>query len=288
MTRSIDVERALDALLAPDGVRVPDRVLETALDQVHDTRQVRRGLVASSRFLPVNTFARAAAMLIVAAVAIGLVALEVGLRGTNVGGPSPSAIPSPSPFGMPLPTLDATFVSPAYGYQIRYPTGWAVQPGTLPWQVGSGVMPDNPTTDKILSPVGPQRVRFSGASLLLPRGTTIDAFRANAVPLASPFNPTPCSPIAPLSGPVLLDVQTSPGASPQQVQAVVSINGCGALAELGGHVYDVEVIAGGRGYEFTLDGEITAADAVAWLATITLEPASAAAATAAPSPSTSK
>jgi hypothetical protein len=288
MTRSIDVERALDALLAPDGVRVPDRVLETALDQVHDTRQVRRGLVASSRFLPVNTFARAAAMLIVAAVAIGLVALEVGLRGTNVGGPSPSAIPSPSPFGMPLPTLDATFVSPAYGYQIRYPTGWAVQPGTLPWQVGSGVMPDNPTTDKILSPVGPQRVRFSGASLLLPRGTTIDAFRANAVPLASPFNPTPCSPIAPLSGPVLLDVQTSPGASPQQVQAVVSINGCGALAELGGHVYDVEVIAGGRGYEFTLDGEITAADAVAWLATITLEPASAAAATTAPSPSTSK
>jgi hypothetical protein len=288
MTRSIDVERALDALLAPDGVRVPDRVLETALDQVHDTRQVRRGLVASSRFLPVNTFARAAAMLVVAAVAIGLVALEVGLRGTNVGGPSPSAIPSPSPFGMPLPTLDATFVSPAYGYQIRYPTGWAVQPGTLPWQVGSGVMPDNPTTDKILSPVGPQRVRFSGASLLLPRGTTMDAFRANAVPLASPFNPTPCSPIAPLSGPVLLDVQTSPGASPQQVQAVVSINGCGALAELGGHVYDVEVIAGGRGYEFTLDGEITAADAVAWLATITLEPASAAAATAAPSPSTSK
>jgi hypothetical protein len=69
---------------------------------------------------------------------------------------------------------------------------------------------------------------------------------------------------------------------------VVSINGCGALAELGGHVYDLEVIAGGRGYEFTLDGEISSADALAWLATITLEPARAAAATGAPSASTSK
>jgi hypothetical protein len=288
MTRSIDVERALDAYLAPDGARIPDRVLDAALDQIGDTTQARRGLLAPMGFPQMPTLARAAAVLAVAVVGIGVLALAVGQRGNFVGGPSPSAAPSPSPFGLPLPTLDATFTSPAYGYSIRYPSGWSVQPGTPPWDVGTGLMPDNLTSDRILSPVGPQRMRISAASLLLPRGTTIEAFRADAAPLSSPFNSSPCTPIAPLSGPVLLNVQASPGATPQQVQAVVSVDGCGALAELGGHIYDVEVIAGGRGYEFALDGEITAADALAWLATITLEPASAAAATAAPSPSTSR
>jgi hypothetical protein len=286
MTRSIDVERALDAYLAPDGARVPDRVLDAALDEIEDTRQARRGILAP-RLVPTTVFARAAA-LIVAVLAIGALALAVGQRGTFIGGPSPSAEPSPSSFGLPLPTLDATFTSPAYGFSIHYPKGWTVQPGTPPWDVGTGLMPDNPTSDKIVSPVGPQRMRISAASLALPSGTTIEAFRANADPLSSPFNSSPCTPIAPLSGPPLLNVQSSPGANPQQVEATVSINGCGALAELGGHIYDVEVIAGGRGYEFALDGEITAADALTWLATITLEPGSAAAGTPAPSPSTSR
>jgi len=288
MNATRDPDSILNAWLDEGPTDLPDATRRAILTSLPTTSQVRRGILARSTFPHLNTFARAAAVLVVAAVGIGVLALEVGQRGNHVGGPSPTAIPSPSPtpFGLPLPTLDATFVSPAYGYQIHYPSGWSITPGTPPWDVGTGVMPDNPTTDKIISPVGTQRMRFSGASLLLAGGTTIDAFRANAVPLASPFNPTPCTPIAPLSGSVLLNVETSSGASPQPVQAVVSIDGCGALAELGGHIYDVEVIAGGRGYEFTLDGEITAADALAWLATITLEPASAAPATAAPSPST--
>lgn len=282
-----DPDSILDAWLDEGPTDLPDATRRAILSSLPTTPQARRGPLAPWRSTRMSMVAGAAAVLVVAIVGIGVLALEVGHGGNQVGGPSPTAIPSPTPFGLPLPTLDATFVSPAYGYQIRYSTGWLVTPGTPPWDVGTGVMPDNPTTDKILSPVGTQRMRLSGASLLLPSGMTIDAFRANAVPLASPFNPNPCTPIAPLSGSVLLNVETSSGASPQQVQAVVSIDGCGALAELGGHIYDVEVIAGGRGYEFTLDGEITAADALAWLATITLEPASAAAATAVPSPSTS-
>jgi hypothetical protein len=288
MTANRDPETTLAAWLDEGPTDLPDATRRAIITALPTTQQARRGLLGPWRFIHLNTVARAAAVLVVAVVGIGVLALEVGQSGNHVGGPSPTAIPSPTPFGLPLPTLDATFVSPEYGYQIGFPAAWSVSPGTPPWDVGTGVMPDNPTSDKILSPLGPQRMRFSGASLLLPSGTTMDAFRANAVPLASPFNPTPCSPIAPLSGPVLLNVQTSSGASPQQVQAVVSINGCGALAELGGHVYDVEVIAGGRGYEFTLDGQITAPDALAWLATITLEPASAPAATAAPSPSTTR
>lgn len=288
MSANRDFDRMAAGWLAEGPTELNDRVLEAALDEIRGTPQARRGLLAPWNFPQINTLARAAATLIVAVVAIGVLALEVGQRGSNVGGPSPSPMPSPSSYGLPLPTLDATFVSPGYGYQIRYPTGWSVRPGAPPWQAGVGLMPDNPTADSIISPVGPERLRFTAASLLLPNGMTMDAFRALAAPLASPFNSTPCTPIAPLSGPVLVGLQASPGASPQQVQAVISVNGCGELAELGGRVYDVEVIAGGRGYEFTLDGQITTADVPAWLATVTLEPSSVPAATRQPSPSTSK
>jgi hypothetical protein len=277
-------DRAVTDWLESGSDQTPSAAIDAVLLAVRTTPQERRGFLGRWPLSNMGALAGAAWVLIVAVVGIGVLALEVGQRGNQVGGPSPTTIPSPAPFGLPLPNLDATFVSPAYGYQIRYPTAWTVTRGTPPWAVGTGLMPDNPTTDKILSPVGTQRVRLSGASLLLPSGTTIDAFRRNAVPLASPFNPSPCTPVAPLQGSVLLNVQTSSGASPQQVQAVVSINGCDALAELGGHVYDVEAIAGGRGYEFTIDGEITAADALAWLDTITLDPASAPVASASPSP----
>jgi len=94
--------------------------------------------------------------------------------------------------------------------------------------------------------------------------------------------------VAPLPVPLKINAKADAAASPQPVEAAVSINGCDALAELGGTIYDVEVIAGDRGYTFTLDGHITTADAVAWLGSITLNPASAAAESPAPSRSASK
>jgi hypothetical protein len=130
-------------------------------------------------------------------------------------------------------------------------------------------------TDSIVTPSGIDRMRISAASLALPSGMTMEEFRGFASPYSSPFQPDPCEPFAPITGPVMIDYVASQGASPQKVAAVVSINGCHALAELGGSVYDLEVIAGGRGYQFTLDGQLSPTDALAWLASVTLEPASA-------------
>jgi hypothetical protein len=216
-----------------------------------------------------------------------------------VGGPSPSSVPSPASSSAsstpstpasapPLPTLDATFVSRWYGYQIRYPAGWTVTSGAGPWPLGINLGPGNVVSDNIVTPFSLYQMRISGASIALPRGMTMDGFRAFASPFSSPFDANPCTPVAPLPGPVLIDYQTNPGKSPQKVQAVISINGCPALAELGGNVYDLEVIAGGRGYDFTLDGDLTTRDALAWLAAIKLEPASAPTGSAVPSPSASK
>jgi hypothetical protein len=252
-----------------------------------------------------NTFARAAAVLVIAAVSIGALALVAGPR-DGVGRPSATVAPSPSlapsatlvpsasPISSvpasapPLPALDATFRSTSYGYQVRYPSGWIVRPGIGPWTYGSTREPGDPTTDEIVTPPGPDRRRISIASLALPEGTTMDEFRAFASPYSLPFTAEPCPSLAPVPLPVTVTVLGGPGTGPQRVAAVVSINGCAALAELGGSVYDIEVIAGGRGYEFILDGHLTPADALAWLATIQLEPANAPAASASPSPSASR
>ncbi len=306
MTRSIDVERALDAYLAPDGDRVPDRVIESVLDQIQDTHQIRRGLFAPPRLTQMNTYARAAAVLVIAAVSIGALALVAGPVRDGVGRPSasvassPSLVPSatlvPSASAIssvpasapPLPALDATFRSASYGYQIRYPSGWIVRPGVGPWTYGGTRSPGDPTTDEIVTPPGPDRMRISIASLALPDGTTMDEFRAFASPYSLPFTAEPCPSLAPVPLPVMITVLGAPGTSPQKVAAVVSINGCAALAELGGSVYDIEVIAGGRGYDFILDGHLTPADALAWLATIQLDPASVPAASGSPGPSASR
>ena len=292
-----DPDEILGAWFDEGPLELPSGTQRAILTALSTTPQARRGLLAPWRSTHMNMFARGAAVLVVAVLAIGTLALFAGPRG-GVGGPSPSPVPSTpasaSPLAStpasapPLPALDATFVSPSNGYQVHYPTGWTVTPGTGPWPPGTARYPGNPVSDAIVTPSGPERVRLSGASIALPSGMTMDQFRAFASPLSSPFNSDPCTPVAPLPTPVTIAYQASPGSSVQSAEAVVSINGCDALAELGGYIYDVEVIAGGRGYTFTLDGHLTTADALAWLATIKLELASAPTGSAGPSASASK
>ena len=291
-----DPDSVLAAWLDEGPTDLPDATRRAILTALPTTPQARRGLLAPWRFTYMTTFARVAAVLVVAVVAIGTALLLAGPRSVGGPGPSPdrspistsSSSPSSSASSPPLPALDATFVSSSYGYQIRYPAGWTVTRGQAPWPFGRTLGPADPTTDSIVTPSSDHRMRISIASIALPAGTTMEAFRAFASPYSAPFQADACTPAAPLAEPVTIDYQKSPGTSPQKVAAVVSINGCYALAELGGYVYDIEVIAGGRGYEFILDGELTTADALAWLGSITLEPTKAPAASAAPSPSASK
>jgi hypothetical protein len=279
-----DPDSVLAAWLDEGPTDLPDVTRRAILTALPTTPQARRGHLAPWRSTHMNMFTRAAAVLVVAVVAVGALVLVAGPKG-GVGVPSSSPVSSAPPSEPPLPTLDATFVSPSHGYQVKYPTGWIVTPGTGLWPLGTDREPGNSVSDAIISNASSDRVRFSGASIALPRGMTMDQFRAFASPYSAPFVTDPCSPLAPLPVPVMLNAQASPATSPQPVEAVVGINGCHALAELGGYIYAMEVISGGRGYTFTLDGHISTADALAWLATITLEPASAAPGSPAPSPS---
>ena len=311
-----DPETILAAWLDDGPTDLPDVTRRAILTALPTTPQASRGLLARWRFPHMSMFARGASVLVVAIVAIGGLALVTGsLNGGGGTGPSPvpsapssppaspsagpsagpsapaspSAGPSFRPPGTPppLPALNATFISPTHGFQVKYPAGWTVTPGVGPWFLGTNREPGNPVSDAIVTPSGTYRMRLSGASIALPSGMTMDQFRSFASPYSSPFDPNPCPPLAPLPVPLKINAQATAGASPKPVEAVVSINGCAALADLGGSIYDIEVIAGGRGYTFTLDGQLTTADALAWLATIELQPARATSGSGLPSPSPS-
>ncbi|HET9681505.1 MAG TPA: hypothetical protein VFP19_05640, partial [Candidatus Limnocylindrales bacterium] len=58
MSTNVDIERTLDLFLAPDHDRLPDRVLQAALDQIDDTPQARRGPLAPWRTSRMNLFSR--------------------------------------------------------------------------------------------------------------------------------------------------------------------------------------------------------------------------------------
>jgi hypothetical protein len=107
-------ERAVTDWLEDGSDRTPPAAIDAVLLAVKTTPQARRGPLAPWRFTQMNLFARAAAVLVVAVVAIGALVLLAGPKG-SVGGPSASDVPSPSPAGpqgtTPPPTEAASGTS---------------------------------------------------------------------------------------------------------------------------------------------------------------------------------
>lgn len=157
-----------------------------------------------------------------------------------------------------LPKLAARFVSPWYGYSVRYSTTWVTTDGKGPWPPGQVLRHDDPRLDVIEGSTEAGQVRFVAASQPVPAGTTARQF-------GSTENPFSCPPGDRL--PKALTVDGAP--------AFVTLNGCSSEGGLGGLIWDVVVISSGRGYDFTLDGALESPDAAAWLASIRLHPASA-------------
>jgi hypothetical protein len=157
-----------------------------------------------------------------------------------------------------LPKLTATFVSPWYGYSVGYPMTWMTTKGKGPWPPGQVLRHDDPRLDVIEGSTEAGQVRFVAASQPVPAGTTARQF-------GSTENPFSCPPGDRL--PKALTVDGAP--------AFVTLNGCPSEGGLGGLIWDVVVISGDRGYDFTIDGALESTGAAAWLASIRLHPTSA-------------
>jgi hypothetical protein len=95
MTGAVNVERLLDAYLAPEADRLPDRVVDAALSEIARTTQ-RPAMRVPWRFPSMPSMSPAAnAILALAAALLVGVALVISLIGG--GGPLPTTAPTPSP-----------------------------------------------------------------------------------------------------------------------------------------------------------------------------------------------
>ena len=169
MNGRIDAERILDAYLAPEADRLPDRVLDAALADIARTPQ-RRALRVPWRFPTMPALSRAtglAAVALVAVVGAGGVMYLSSNTGDGVGS---QKTPAPTPAATEAPTAEPTvppmprpsevakgiygwtkYTSAVYGYTISYPEDWSVVArATQKWQPDDSE--EAPSWDIFLNP----------------------------------------------------------------------------------------------------------------------------------------
>jgi hypothetical protein len=137
------------------------------------------------------------------------------------------------------------------GYSVRFPAGWKPTPATVPWTPDAPNYWDDPDGDRLESAT----MGFHGTSQKLAVGQSADAWLR-----------------AYLSSEPSTDCGT-----PEQISAggsvgTLALNGCNGQGRLGGRVYDYAVVIGGRGYNFTMEGDVDHELFLAMLATVTFRP----------------
>lgn len=226
MTRRTETELVLDRYLADGAERVPDRVIDAALDEIDGTPQRRVPSVpwAIPAWPPFLKPALAGAGLAVAvAVALGWSLLE-GRPGGSVGA-TPG--PTPSPSASPPAPVTQRFTSPLYGYSVEAPQGWRFEPATKPWTPVEGQFGEAPM-DFVVS--GDEQIALRAGSGLMPAGAAVDDWIARFI-THTPY---------PECGP------------PRDTLEVILIDGQpGRLRDNCGEV-EATVVVGQRVYAFTL------------------------------------
>ena len=146
------------------------------------------------------------------------------------------------------------------GYTVEYPDGWTPVVATELWLPGVSNYWDDPVGDRIENGTA----GFRGTSQAFKTG------QSSAMWLAEYLGAEPSGCGVPEE--VLVNGQ----------RATIGMNGCSGLGRLGGRVFDVAVVTGDRGYNFTMEGDVDHALLLAMLATVSLDPAAAAEASANP------
>jgi hypothetical protein len=218
MSTDRDVNRIVRSWLEEGVSALPDRVLDTVLDQLPATPQ-RRALWPVRRFGEMNAFTKvAAAAAAVAVVAVVGINLLPGSGGVGSPGPTPTPSPSPSPTASPIPlpssgslepgtyTIDDRRFTQATHFVVTVPAGWKstdpfiVKEDGQPGEVGlttwvvSHVHSDSckHTTDTLVD-VGSSPDKLVSALVALknrvvsqPTDVTIGGFPAKRLELAVP------------------------------------------------------------------------------------------------------
>jgi hypothetical protein len=162
---------------------------------------------------------------------------------------APSATVAASPANTAIASSTATFTSPLMGYTVTYPLEWVPTPATKPWTRDESNFWDDAVGDRMESPTA----GFRGTSQPLARGQSPTAWLQEY--LAS----------APACGDreeVAIGDQTG----------TIALNGCTGQGRMGGKVFDAIVVTGGRGYNFTMEGDVDHALFLAILKSVRFTP----------------
>jgi len=145
-----------------------------------------------------------------------------------------------------------TFKSPTMGYSVRYRAGWTITPATESWPLGHTSYWDTPDGDRLEG----DSAGFRGTSQALAPGQSTSQWIAQYITTSLPCGSQEHVPVGNLVG-------------------TIDLNDCAGMGRLGGRVFDIAVVAGGRGYNFTMEGRVDRTFFLAMLATVTFSPQSA-------------
>jgi hypothetical protein len=155
MTSRTTTERILDAYLAPEGDRLPDRVIEAVVADVARTPQ-RRAARAPWRFRHMPVLSRPTGIAAVALVAVlgaaGLMYLR-SIPGGTGSRPTPTPTLGPSEVAPGISGWK-TYHSDVHGFTVGYPENWSLhKPAGREWQAGDQFPSDElPYADTFVSP----------------------------------------------------------------------------------------------------------------------------------------
>jgi hypothetical protein len=268
-------ERTTRAWLERGANQAPDRAIQAVLLAIETTPQ-ERDLRIPWRFPVMNTPFRIAAAAIIGLliVAVGATYLGGGSSGGIGGGPAATQLATPTPSWAPaaplpspsVPALTQTFTSSLHGYSVKYPAGWTVTQATAAWPLGKALGPGQAFVDFLLDATALQNAtaRIGGTSQPLAPGQSAETWMRV-------YNDG--------------DQSTWPKVAVGDQTGFIVFDGpmpAGGTLVPGGHVFEVAVVVEGRGYDFTLDGNVDRDYLAAMLATVVFDPASAVDPTAAP------
>jgi hypothetical protein len=160
-----------------------------------------------------------------------------------------TASSSPASSPMPIPTLSKTFMSPTMGYSVKYPASWTVTLATQGWAMGHTSFWDTPDGDRLEG----DSAGFRGTSQALAPGQSASQWIAEYISTSLPCGSREQVPVGDQVG-------------------TIDLNDCPGMGRLGGRVFDIAVVAGGRGYNFTMEGKVDRAFFLAMLAKVTFMP----------------
>ena len=268
MTDDRSIERAARSWLEAGPTRAPEHAVDAALVRIETTPQERDWpLPLGDLWIHVTGRAMTGIVLMAVVLLGGILLLQPGPGPGPATSPSPrptmsaSPLSSPSPSAptgaVPPPVLTATFTSPRNGYSVLYPGDWTTTPATVNWEAGAVNQWGSTALDELRG----SSARFVGASQPLAAGETADQW-------LDEYGVGAC--LGPRANWLSVPIGSATG--------LLDADGCPApngTIVVDGRLFDAVVIVGGRAYNFTMDGELSHADFLAVLATVTLDPASA-------------